>query len=69
MTLRDEAKQQREQFTPYSFRHHFAKGMHPANIPIANISEAMGRNIEVHLRSYARFKPNATADLVAAVNA
>ena len=42
--------------------------MYAANIPIANISEAMGRIIEVHLKGYARFKPNATADLVAAVN-
>ena len=42
--------------------------MHASNIPIANISEAMGHTIEVHLKSYARFKPNATAELVAAVN-
>ena len=41
---------------------------HAANIHIANISEAMGHTIEVHLKSYARFKPNVTADLVAAVN-
>ena len=52
----------------YSFRYRYAKGMHAANIPIANICEAMGHTIEVHLKSYARFKPNATADLVAAVN-
>ena len=68
MSLRDEAEHQGEQLTPYSFRHRYAKGMHAANIPIANISEAMGHTIEVHLKSYARFKPNATADLVAAVN-
>ena len=68
MTLRDEAKQQRERFTPYSFRHRFAKGMHAANIPIANLSEAMGQIIEVHRMSYARFKPNATADLLVSVN-
>ena len=43
--------------------------MQAANIPIASISEAMGHTIEVHLKSYASFKPNATADLVAAVNA
>ena len=66
MALRDDAKQQGEQLTPYSFRHRYAKGMHAANIPIANISEAMGHTIEG--TSYARFKPNATADLVAAVN-
>ena len=34
--------------------------MHAANVPIANFSEAMGHTIEVHLKSYARFKPNAT---------
>ena len=69
MTLRDEADHQAEQLTPYSFRHRYAKGMHAANVPLANISEAMGHTIEVHLKSYARFKPNATADIVAAVNA
>ena len=68
MSLRDEAEHLGEQRTPCSFRHRYAKGMHAANIPIANISEAMGHTIEVHLKSYARFKPNATADLVAAVN-
>ena len=69
MALRDDSKQQGEQLTPYSYRHHYAKEMHANNIPIANISETMSHTIEVHLRSYARFKPNATADLVAAVNA
>ena len=68
MALRDDVKQQGEQLTPCSFRHRYAKGMHAANIPIANISEAMGHTIEVHLKSYAKFKPNATADLVAAIN-
>jgi len=42
--------------------------MHASHIPIANISEAMGHTIEAHLKSYARLKPNKTADLVAAVN-
>ena len=68
MPLRDDAKQQGEQLTPYSFHHLFAKGMHAANIPIANICESMGHTIKVHLKSYPRFKSNATADLVAAVN-
>ena len=68
MMLRDEAQHQGEQLTPYSFRHRYAKGMHSANVPIANICEAMGHTIEVHLKSYARFKPNATASIIAAVN-
>ena len=42
--------------------------MHAANIPIANVCEAIVHTIEVHLKSYARFNPNATADLVTAVN-
>ena len=42
--------------------------MHAANVRISIISEAMGHAIDVHLKSYARFKPNATAGFVAAVN-
>ncbi|MDA9661483.1 tyrosine-type recombinase/integrase [bacterium] len=67
-SIRAEVEHQGEQLTTYSFRHRYAKGMHAANVPIANISEAMGHTIEVHLGSYARFKPNATADIIAAVN-
>ena len=66
--LRKEAEHIGEQLTPYSFRHRYAKGMHAAGLPIANIAEAMGHTIEVHLQSYARFKPNATAELVEAIN-
>ena len=68
MALREDAEHNGEQLTPYSFRHRYAKGMHAANLPLANIAEAMGHTIEVHLKSYARFKPNATAELIAAVN-
>ena len=67
-SLRAQAEIQGEQLTPYSFRHRYAKGMHAAGIPIANISKAMGHTIEVHLQSYARFLPSATAELVEAVN-
>ena len=68
MEFRDEAEHYDEQLTPYSFRHRYAKGMHAANLPLVNIAEDMGHTIEVHLKSYARFKPNATAELIAAVN-
>ena len=57
-----------KQLTLYSFRHRYAKGMHAANVPIANIFEALGHTIEVHLKSFARFKPNPTAEIMAAVN-
>ena len=67
-SIRAEVEHQGEQLTTYSFRHRYAKGMHAANVPIANISEAMGHTIEVHLGSYARFKPNATAGIIAAVS-
>ena len=69
MTLRDEAEHQGEQLTPYSFRHRYAKQAHAARLAVAEISEAMGHTIEVHLKSYARFKPDATAANFAAVNA
>ena len=68
MEFRDEAEHNDEQLMPYSFRHRYAKEMHAANLPLANIAEAMGHTIELHLKSYARFKPNATAELIAAVN-
>ena len=68
MALRDEAEHQGEQLTPYSFRHRYAKQAHAARLAVAEISEAMGHTIEVHLKSYARFKPDATAANFAAVN-
>ena len=67
-TLRDEAAHQRDPLTPYSFRHRYAKQAHAARLAVAEISEAMGHTIEVHLKSYARFKPDATAANFAAVN-
>ena len=69
MTLRDEANHQGEQLTPYSFRHRYAKQSHAARLAVAEIAEAMGHTIEVHLKSYARFKPDSTAANYAAVNA
>ena len=69
LAMRAEAEQVSEQLTPYSFRHRYAKRSHAMNLPIANIAAAMGHTIEVHLGSYARFKPDATQDLYAAANA
>ncbi|KZR84747.1 Phage integrase family protein [Prochlorococcus marinus str. MIT 1342] len=67
--LREEAKHQGEVLTAYAFRHRYAKASHAAGLPIANIAQSMGHTIEVHLSSYARFTPDATADLYAQVNA
>ena len=67
--LRDEAEHQGEELTPYSFRHRYSKQSHAARLPVSEIAEAMGHSLEVHLRSYARFKPDSTAANYAAVNA
>jgi len=37
-----QAEHQGEQMTPYSFRHRHAKKMHAANVPLANVCQAMG---------------------------
>lgn len=58
-----------EKLVPYSFRHRYAKTAHAANIPVLNICEMMGHTLDVHQKSYARFAPSKTAELVAAANA
>ena len=68
MALRKEAEAEGEMLTPYSFHHRYAKRSHAMNLPLANSCAAMGHTIEVHLKSYARFKPDATQDLYAAAN-
>lgn len=68
-SLQEQAKRLDEKLVPYTFRHRYAKESHAAGIPIANIAAAMGHTLEVHLQSYARFTPDATADLYAAHNA
>ncbi|MFL0758936.1 MAG: site-specific integrase [Prochlorococcus sp.] len=67
--LKEEAKNQGEVLTAYSFRHRYAKASHALGLPIANIAQAMGHTIEVHLTSYARFTPDATSDLYARAQA
>ena len=56
------------QSTPYSFRHPCAKAMYAANLTLENNPVAMGHTIDVRLKSYAWFKPNATFESIAAVN-
>ena len=63
-----EAKENGEELTPYTFRHRYAKASHARGIAIAQIAEAMGHTIEVHMQNYARFKPDATADHYAKAN-
>ena len=68
-SLQKEADLSGEVLVPYTFRHRFAKASHAAGFPIANISQAMGHTPEVHLDSYARFKPDGTGNLYANRNA
>lgn len=69
MALRDEAEHIGEELTCYTFRHRYSKQSHAARLPVSEIAEAMGHSLEVHLKSYARFKPDSTAANYAAVNA
>lgn len=66
--LKVEAKQAGEELVPYTFRHRYAKQSHAMGLPLANIANAMGHTIEVHLLSYARFTPDSTAALYAKAN-
>ena len=42
--------------------------MYAANLTLENNPVAMGHTIDVRLKSYAWFKPNATFESIAAVN-
>ena len=66
--LKAEAIHAGEELVPYTFRHRYAKRSHAMRIPIANVASAMGHTVEVHLQSYARFTPDATANLYAEAN-
>tara|TARA_B100000029_G_scaffold149780_1_gene145037 strand:- start:309 stop:608 length:300 start_codon:yes stop_codon:yes gene_type:complete len=67
-SLKAEAIHAGEELVPYTFRHRYAKRSHAMRIPIANVASAMGHTVEVHLQSYARFTPDATANLYAEAN-
>ena len=68
MALREEAEHQGEELTPYPSGTATPQS-HAVRLPVSEIAEAMGHSLEVHLRSYARFKPDSTAANYAAVNA
>ena len=66
--LKEEAIAEKQQLTPYSFRHRFAyvghnrkktDGTHRAPKQIA---DAMGHTLDVHLKSYARFMTKELAE-------
>ena len=66
--LRAEAKKEKEELTPYSFRHRFAYYGHnrpqeDGNFRAAKqIADAMGHTLDTHLLSYARFKTRDLAE-------
>ena len=69
--LREEAKHQGEVLPANAFRYRYAKTSHAAGLPIANIAQAIGHALQVHLSSYsdAPFTPGATSDLYSKMNA
>ena len=69
MAVCDEAEHLGEELTYYTFRPRYSKQLHAARRPVSEIAEAMGHSLEVHLKSYARFKPDSTAANYAVVNA
>ena len=60
--LKKEAEDERQQLTPYSFRHRYAYVGHNRQKDDGTyrspkkIAEAMGHTLDVHLTSYARFQ-------------
>lgn len=66
--LKADAEVAGEELTPYSFRHRYAKQSHAARLPVATIAQAMGHTIDTHLKSYARFQPDAVAEAYEAAN-
>ena len=66
--LRKEAEDERQQLTPYSFRHRYAYVGHNRQKDDGTyrspkkIAEAMGHTLDVHLTSYARFQTKEMAE-------
>ena len=69
--LREGTKHQGEVLTANAFRYRYAQASHAAGLPIANIAQAIGHAIEMHLSSYsdAPLTPDAKSDLYSKVNA
>ena len=60
---RIETKDIGEVLVPYSFRHRYAKQSHAQKFPLANICNAMGHTLEVHLQNYSKFLPDDTGGM------
>ena len=54
--------------TPYSFRHRQGKGIRLANLMLNNNVDVIKHMIALYLKCYVCYKPNATAESIAAVH-
>ena len=67
--LRAEVDAGGDVLVPYSFRHRYSYEGHRLGIPAKDLSQAMGHSLECHLRAYARFTSNETAEAFALATA
>jgi integrase len=67
--LKAEAAAFGEALVPYSLRHRYSYEGHRIGITAKDLSQAMGHSLECHLRAYARFTSNETAQAFAAATA
>jgi integrase len=63
--LKAEAAAYGEVLVPYSLRHRYSYEGHRLGIAPKDLSQAMGHSLECHLRAYARFTSNETANAFA----
>jgi integrase len=67
--LKAEVEASGDILVPYSFRHRYSYEGHRLGIPAKDLSQAMGHSLECHLRAYARFTSNETANAFSAATA
>ncbi|MEA5473608.1 hypothetical protein VB716_05165 [Synechococcus sp. CCY9201] len=67
--LRIEAEAFGEVLVPYSLRHRYSYEGHRLGIAAKDLSQAMGHSLECHLRAYAQFTSNETANAFAMATA
>jgi len=67
--LKAEAAEFGEVLVPYSLRHRYSYEGHRLGIAAKDLSQAMGHSLECHLRAYARFTSQETANAFAAATA
>jgi integrase len=68
-SLAVEAAREKQQLTPYSFRHRYSAEGHRRGLQPKQLADAMGHSLEVHMSSYARFMSRDLANAFEAANA